>query len=84
MTPPLPLLPGEETGDASPQGRAVPVPALQQIHVCKVLGGAEVNFTTYHNMVVHHPSLIVDLANLTLILIDLVLIGAIINTENFH
>lgn len=38
----------------------------QQIHVLKVLGVAEVNFTTCYNVVVHLPSLILDLANLTL------------------
>lgn len=61
-----------------------PYEPYQQIHVLKVLGIAKVNFTTCYNMVVHHPSLISDFGKLNIKLVDLVLIGAVINTENFH
>lgn len=56
----------------------------QQIHVLKVLAVAEGNFTTCYNTVVHLPSLILDFGKLNIKLVDLVLIGAVINTENFH
>lgn len=35
-------------------------------------------------MVVHLPSIILDFGNLNIKLVDLVLIGAVLNTEDFH
>lgn len=56
----------------------------QEICVLKVLSVAEMNFPACYNMVVHLPAVILEFGNLNVKLVDLVLIGAVINTENFH